>query len=140
MAGPVAALEQPFARRAAAAGETVAAVLASELDAELFEPVDRRRSLRREDLDELAVRRFVGGLPDVLRMLLGRVVVAESRLYAPLRLRRVAGLQRTLRRHGDPDAGSSSGDRCSEAGRAAGDPEHIEGRARHDTRNLPHFV
>ena len=94
--------------------------------------MDRRRSLRREDLDELAVRRFVGGLPDVLRMLLGRVVVAESRLYAPLRLRRVAGLQRTLRRHGDPDAGSSSGDRCSEAGRAAADHEHIEGRVRHE--------
>src|SRR2546428_407513 len=110
MAGPVADLEQPFARRAAAAGEAVAAGLARELDAELFEPVDRRRSLGREDLDELAVGGFVGGLPDVLRVLLGRVVVGEGRLDAPLRLRRVAGLERTLRRHGDSDPGSSGGD------------------------------
>src|ERR671931_653242 len=44
----------------------VAAVLPSELDAELLEPVDRRRGLRGEDLDELAVGGLVRGLPDVL--------------------------------------------------------------------------
>ena len=55
-ARPVADLEQALARRAAAARQPVAAVLARELDAVLLEPVDRARRLRGEDLDELAVR------------------------------------------------------------------------------------
>ena len=53
----VADLEQPLARRAAAAREPVAAVLARELHAELLEPVDRRRRLGGEHLDELACPR-----------------------------------------------------------------------------------
>src|SRR5438034_8352376 len=101
----VADLQEPLARRAATAGETVAAVLARELDAELFEPVDRERRLAREDLDQVAVGRLVGGLPDVLRMLLGRVVVPECGLDAALRLGRVAGLKRALRCQRDPRAG-----------------------------------
>ena len=58
--GPVADLEQALPRRAAAAGQPVAAVLAREGDAELLEPVDRVRRLAGEDLDEPAVRRLVG--------------------------------------------------------------------------------
>ena len=57
VAGAVADLEQALARRAAAAGEAVAAVLARELDAELLEPVDRARRLAGEHLDEARGRR-----------------------------------------------------------------------------------
>ena len=60
VAGAVADLEQALARRAAAAREPVAAVLARELDAELLEPVDRGRRLRREHRDERAGRRSRG--------------------------------------------------------------------------------
>jgi hypothetical protein len=58
MAGAIADLEQSFARSAAALCEPVAAVLARELNAELFEPVDRTRRLTCQHLDEPAV----GGL------------------------------------------------------------------------------
>ena len=96
VAGAVADLEEALARRAAAAGEPVAAVLARELDAVLLEPVDRARRLAGQDLDQAPVRRLVRALPDVLGVLLGRVVVGERRLDPALRLRRVAGLQRSL--------------------------------------------
>src|SRR5438093_8958512 len=43
--GPVAHLQQPLRRRAAATGEPVAAVLPRELDPELLEPVDGSRRL-----------------------------------------------------------------------------------------------
>ena len=52
VARAVADLEQPLARRTAAARQPVAAVLAREPDAELLEPVDRGRRLRREHRDE----------------------------------------------------------------------------------------
>ena len=58
MSRAVADLQQALARRAAAAREAIAAVLARELDAELLEPVDCGRRLAGEDLDELPV----GGL------------------------------------------------------------------------------
>ena len=58
MSRAVTDLQQALARRAAAAREAIAAVLARELDAELLEPVDRGRRLAGEDLDELPV----GGL------------------------------------------------------------------------------
>ena len=48
----VADLEQALLRRAAAAGEPVAAVLPRELDAELLEPVDRAGRLGGQHLDE----------------------------------------------------------------------------------------
>ena len=133
VAGAVADLEQPLARRAAAAREAVAAVLARELDAELLEPVDRRRRLRREHLDEPPVGRLVARLPDVLGVLLGRVVLAERRLDAALRLRRVARLERALRRERDARARALGGHGGGEAGGAAADHEHVEGRGRgHD--------
>jgi hypothetical protein len=67
---PVADLEQALPRRASAAREPVAAVLARELDAELLEPVDRAGRLGGQDLDEPAVRGLVRALPDVLGVLL----------------------------------------------------------------------
>src|SRR5438552_15426793 len=102
MAGSVSHLQEPLARRAAAAGKAVATVLARELDAELLEPVDRRRRLAREDLHQAPVGRLVRGLPDVLGVLLGRIVVAERSLDPSLRLGGVAGLERSLRRQSDP--------------------------------------
>src|SRR5204863_3799547 len=59
VAGAVADLEKALPRRAAAAGDAVAAVLARELHAELLEPVDRGGCLGREDLDEPPVRGLV---------------------------------------------------------------------------------
>src|SRR5262245_44898610 len=89
--GPVADLEQPLARGAAALREAIAAVLAGELDSELLEPVDGVLRLGREDLDETHVRRLVAGSPDILGVLLRRVVLAEGRLNAALGLGRIAG-------------------------------------------------
>ena len=129
VAGAVADLEQPLPRGAAAACEAVTAVLPRELDAELLEPVDRRRRLGGQHRDELAVRGLVARLPDVLGVLLRRVVLAESRLDAALRLRGVARLQRALRRDRDPRAGALRGNGRGEAGGAAADHEHVEGRA-----------
>src|SRR4051794_2543519 len=119
MAGPVADLQQPLARGAAASREPVAAVLARELDAELFEPVDRARSFRREHLDEAPVGGLVGALPDVLGVLLRRVVVAEGSLNAALGLRRVAGLQRALGGEGDAGTGPMRRNRRGQTGGAA---------------------
>ena len=127
VAGAVADLEQALARRAAAAREPVAAVLARELDAELLEPVDRGRRLAGEDLDELAV----GGL-----------VRATSR-----RPRRAARASRPRRRPpgsrpapwpscttgASPSSTSATraparcgGDGRGEAGGAAADHEHVK--------------
>ena len=86
---------------------------ARELDAELLEPVDRGRRFPREDLDQAPVGRLVGGLPDVLSVLLGRVVVPERGLDAALRLGGVAGLERALGRQRDSRARPLGGDcRC----------------------------
>jgi hypothetical protein len=135
MAGAVAHLEKALARRAAAAREPVAAVLPRELDAELLEPVDRALRVARQDLDELHVCGLVGALEDVGGVLLGRVVVAERRLDATLRLRRVAGLDRALRRKRDARAGTFGGHRRREPGGPAADHEHVEGgRFRHGVR------
>jgi hypothetical protein len=136
MAGAVADLQQALARRAAAAGEAVAAVLARELDAELLEPVDRIGCLGREDLDQLPVRGLVRGVPDVLRVLLGRVVAAEGGLDAALRLRRVAGLERALRREPDARAGADGGDGGREPRGAAPDHEHVKRGVRHDRGSI----
>ena len=96
VAGAVADLEQPLARRAAAAREPVAAVLARERAAELLEPVDRAR--RVADVSTSTSAR-IGGLVrrahDVLGVQLRRVVVAERRLDPALRLRRVVRLERS---------------------------------------------
>ena len=122
-------------RRAAAACQAVAAVLARELDPELLEPVDRRRRLRGEHLDELAVGRLVRRAPHVFRVELGRVVVAERRLDAALRLRRVARLERALGRERDARAGALGRDGGREPRGAAPDHEHVEvGRLRHGFR------
>ena len=136
--GPVADLEQPLARRAAAAGQPVAAVLARELDAELLEPVDRVRRLGRQHLDEPRVGGVVRRAHHVLGVDLRRVVLAEGSLDAALRLRRVARLDRALRRQADARAGPLGRDRRRQPGRAGADHEHVEevGR-RHDHAILP---
>ena len=138
MSGAVADLQQPPARRAAAACQPVAAVLGCEPDAELLEPVDRVGSLGREDLDQSPVGGLVRALPDVLGVLLGRVVVPERGLDAALRLRRVARLQRSLGRERDTRPGALGRDRGREPGGTASDHEHVEGHGRcHDPRTLP---
>ena len=137
MSGPVPDLEQALAAGAAAAGEPVAAVLARELDAVLLEPVDRARGLARQHLDESAVSRLVRALPDVLAVLLGRVVVAEGRLDAALRLGRVAGLERSLGDETYARVGLSGGHGSGQPGGAAPDDEHVECvPLGHDRRSL----
>ena len=140
VAGAVADLEQALARRAAAAREPVAAVLARELDAELLEPVDRVGRLGGEDLDEPQVGGLVRARPDVLGVLLGRVVLAERGLDAALRLRRVARLERALRRERDARAGALGRDGRGEAGGPAADHEHVEGRERSQAEILPGLI
>ena len=139
MSRAVADLQQALARRAAAAREAIAAVLARELDAELLEPVDRGRRLAGEDLDELPVGGLVRGLPDVVCVLLRRVVLAEGCLDPALRLGRVARLQRPLRGERDPRAGPLRGDGRREAGGPATDHEHVKRGVRHDHRTLTRF-
>ncbi len=65
-------------------------------------------SLRRENLDETEVGGLVGARPDVGRMLLRRVVLAEGGLDAALRLRGVAGLERALRHERYPSPAASA--------------------------------
>src|SRR5581483_7510512 len=84
VARPVADLQEALRRSAAAAGQTVAAVLLREGDAELFEPVDRRGRFGRQHLDEPQVGRLVRAAPDVLRVALRRVLLAERGLDAAL--------------------------------------------------------
>ena len=134
VAGAVADLEQALGGRAAAAGEAVAAVLARELDAELLEPVDRVARVAGEHLDEPHVGALVGAAPDVRRVLLGRVVLAERGLDPALRLGGVAGLDRALGREPDARARALCGHRCGEAGGAAADHEHVEGGRGHGAR------
>ena len=121
----VAHLEQPLARRAAAARQAVAAVLLAELDALLLEPGDRSRGLLREDADEPEVGRLVRRGPDVLRVLLRGVVVADGGLDAALRLGRVRRGERTLRRERDARAGALGRNGRGKAGGAASDDEHV---------------
>ena len=127
--GSIADLEQPVARRPAAACEPIAAVRTCELDSELLEPVDRRRRLAREHLDESRVRGLVRAPHDVLGMDLGRVVLAECCLDPALSLRGVARLERRLRREGDARSRTFGRDGCGEAGGTAADHEHVEGGA-----------
>ena len=103
----------------------------------LLEPVDRRRCLRREDLDELAVGRLVRGLPDVRSVLFRRIVVPEGRLDAALRLGGIARLQRAFGRHRDARARSVCGDGGRQTGGAAADHEHVKEGVRHDRQTLP---
>ena len=86
VAGAVADLEQALCRRSPAAGEAVPTVLPGELDPELLEPVDRVARVAGEHLHESHVGALVGAPPDVGRMLLGRVVLAEGSLDPALRL------------------------------------------------------
>ena len=104
MPGSIADLQQPLARSAAAFREPVTPVLTGELNPELFEPVDCARRLTCQDLDKPPVGGLVRALPDVLGVLLGRVVVAKGGLNPALRLRRVAGLQRSFGSEGDAGA------------------------------------
>ncbi len=129
MARPVADLQQAFPSCAAAAGKAVAAIRARELDAERLEPANRAGGLAREHLDQLGIRRLVGGGEHVGGVLLGRIVVTERGLDAALGLRRVVGLQRALGGERNPGAGPLGRDGGSEPGGAAADHEHVEYRS-----------
>src|ERR1043165_5570792 len=126
MARAIADLEQTLARRAAAAGEAIPAVLAGELDAVLLEPGGGSGSLAGQPLDEPAVGGLVRALPDVFRVLFGGVVVAERSLDPSLRLRRVAGLERSFGHERDARIGLLGGDGSRETGGAASDHEHVD--------------
>ncbi len=126
MPGAVADLEEALLRGAAAARQAVAAVLPRELDTELLEPVDRARRLAGEDLDELAVRRLVRGAPDVLCVLLGRVLGAEGGLDPALGLGGVVRLERALGRDRDPRSGALGGHGGGKARGPAADHKHVE--------------
>jgi hypothetical protein len=99
--------------------------------------VDRARRLASQHLDELAVGGLVRALPDVLGVLLGRIVVAERGLDAALRLRRVAGLDRVLRNEPDTRAGPLGRHCGCEAGGAAADHEHVEFERRGHAPTIP---
>src|SRR5262249_58387369 len=114
-----------WARGPPARGGSRAAVPARELPAELLEPVDRRRGLAREHGNEPAIRGLVARLPDVLGVQVGRVVLAERGLDPSLRLRRVAGLQRPLRRKADPCAGALRRNCGRKARGPAADHEYV---------------
>ncbi len=130
MTGSVPDLKESLGARAAALGEAVAAVgVARELDAELLEPVDRGLRVAGQDVDQAPVGGVVRRAEDVVGVLLGRVVGAEARLDAALRLRGVVRLQRALGRERDACAGALGGDGGGEPGGSAADHEHVEGAA-----------
>jgi hypothetical protein len=124
---PIADLKQAFARCAAAACEPVAAVLARELDAELLEPVDRRRRLAGQELDEPPVGRLVRAPPDVRGVDLGRIIGAEGCLDTALSFCGVAGLERALRSQSHASACAFCRDRRGEPGGSRTDHEHVKG-------------
>ena len=91
-----------------------------------------------EHVDEPAVGRLVRALPDVLRVLLGRVVLAEGGLDPTLGFRRVARLDGIFRNEGDARTRALRRDGCSKAGSAASDHEHVEfDRGGHETPTIP---
>ena len=152
VARAVADLEQPLAARSAATGEPIAAAARWPRP---FEPLDisRVNSTPSSSSQWIAdgaslvrtstrprVRGVVRAPHDVLRMDLGRVVLAERGLDAALRLRGVAGLQRRLRREADTGAGAFRGDGGRETGCAAADHEHVEGGRFGHPRILHHLV
>ena len=84
MTGAVADLEQPLLRGAAAAGEPVAAVLTRAGSFVNSTPSSSSQwialgRLAGQHLDELAVGRLVRGAPDILGVLLGRVLRRRTR-------------------------------------------------------------
>ena len=117
-----------FARRAAAAREAVAAVLARELDAELLEPVDRRLAPRRS-----APRRAAWSAVSCderqtsSACCSGESSSPNAAWMPPCAFDGVVRLQRALRRERDAGAGALGGDGGGEAGGAAADHEHVEG-------------
>ena len=129
VAGSVTDLQESLPRGSATTCQPIPAVRTRELDAQLLEPVDRRRSLARQHLDEPRIGRLVRASHDVLGMDLRRVVLTEGSLDPALRLGGVARLQRRLGGERDGRAGSVSRDgRCQSRG-AAADDEHVEGVA-----------
>jgi len=138
--GPVADLQEPLARRAAAPGEPVPAVVPRELDAQLLEPMDRATGLARQDLDEAPVGRLVRGAPHVLGVELGRIVARERGLDPALRLGRVAGLERPFGHERHRCACPLGRKRRREPGGPAADDEHVEWSAAGHARSLPGFA
>src|SRR5918994_941558 len=84
--GAIAHLEQALGRGSAAACEGAATVLSRELHPELLEPMDRVARVAGQHFDEPHVGALVRTAPDVRRVLLRRVVLAERRLDPALRL------------------------------------------------------
>ena len=85
----------------------------------------------------MPVGRLVRRLPDVLRVLLGRVVVAEGRLDTALGLRRVARLNRILGDEPDACSGPIGGHRGGKARGPAPDHEHVEFEGRGHGSTIP---
>jgi hypothetical protein len=137
-AGSISDLEEALPARAPAPGEPVATVRTGELDALLFEPVDRRGRLRGEHADEVEVGRLVRAPPHVLGVDLRGVVLAEGGLDAALGLRRVARLNGALGGQGHTRARSRRRDRSREPRGAAADHEHVDGDGlAHDGGTIP---
>ena len=135
VAGAVTDLQQSLARRAAAAREPVAAVgVVRERDAEALEPRDRVRRLRGQRGDEARVGRLVRALHDVLGVHRRRVVVAERRLDAALRLGRVGGREPELRREHHARAGIGGRERGRQPGHAGADHEDVAALLGHADR------
>jgi hypothetical protein len=88
--------------------------------------VDRAGSLGGEHLDKSAVGRLVRALPDILGVLLRRVVVAEGGLDPALGLGGVARLERALGHQRGPCGGPLCRESGGEPGGAAADDEHVE--------------
>ena len=122
-----------FARRAAAAGEPVAAVLARERDAELLEPVDRTPARRRSAPRRAACRPSrASSARRPRRAARASRPAPNGGLDPALRLRRVARLERALRRERRARAGPLGRHGGREPGGAAADHEHVElGPIRH---------
>jgi hypothetical protein len=124
--GAISDLEKPLPARPAAARKAIAPVRAGELDSVLFEPVDGGGRLAGQHLHEARIRRLVRALHYVLRMDLRRIVLPKRGLDAALRLRRVARLERRLRRKSYPRTGPLRRDGRGETSSAAAHDEHVE--------------
>ena len=126
VARPVADLEQPLARGAAAAREAIAAVLPRERAAQLLEPVDRRRRLAREHLDERRLRGLVGGAHHVLGVELGESSSPNAAWIPPCAFDELFACRVVFVATRDTRARALRRDGGGEARGAAADHEHVD--------------
>ena len=116
-----------FARRAAAAGEAVAAVLARERDAELLEPVDRGRRLARERPRRGAGRRSrASSSRRPAACCSGESSSPKAAWMPPCALAELQAWSEPFVASADAGAGALGRDRGGQAGGAAADHEHVE--------------